>query len=679
MKNQQLVTFLKTVQLFHELPPAQIERLAQASRAVTFSEGQLLVTADEETPALHVLVEGECRAYVVHAELGIELEMQRFYAGDFFGAESVIDDRRSPVMVRAISDGRAVIVAKEQFDELFATAPEFAHALCRTFAARLLRNLEAVHGIPFVHLASFPQASSLVHLIPRRVASFIRSIVLDRNGDSVTVAMVNPSDLGARSFIQHVLRDYHVRFAAISEEDFEENGRKLIGEKLISADATVPLPRMMYQDVDGVLRPLSGSREDDLLSRVLSAAVRQNASDVHLEPYHGKARVRLRVDGRMMALDEDLSAVTFRHLVARIKVLAELDTTRIRRPQDGRFLLQVDDYPMEFRVSASPCHGGEKVVLRVVAPSRQHGDLSRLVLYKPLERLARELFQCPSGLVLVTGPSGAGKTTTLYAALKSVIGADYSKNIVTIEDPVEYDLPFATQIQVAREHGMDFATILRSVLRQDPDVILVGEIRDAESAAMAAEAATTGHLVLSSLHTYSALEAVVRLRDLCVPPYLIAAGLKGVITQQLVPRLAPGYTSEVAPDDPQVRRLIELGVLDETWDTPLQRGRDEADGPPGGELGRVAIFEMLSVTPQLRSVIDNSGPLRDMEKCLDRTCFASFGECAQSLLRDGIVAPASIIDVVPHGTVLIRHDQADAMSSDWSRFELPHRTAAPPT
>ncbi len=570
-----------------------------------------------------------------------------------------------------MTGGRAVVIAKPQFDDLLATAPEFAHALCRTFASRLLRNFEAVHGIPFVHLTSFPQARSLVHLIPRRVASFIRSIVLERSGDCVTVAMVNPSDLGARSFIQHVLRDYHVRFAAITEEDFEENGRKLIGEKLVSGSATVPLPKMMYQDGDGVLRQLSGSPEDDLLSRVLSAAVRHLASDVHLEPYQGCARVRLRVDGRMMTLDEDLSAVAYRHLVARIKVLAELDTTRIRRPQDGRFLLQVDDYPIEFRVSGSPCHGGEKIVLRVVAPSRQHGELSRLVLHRPLERLARDLFQSPSGLVLVTGPSGAGKTTTLYAALRSVIGADYSKSIVTIEDPVEYDLPFATQIQVDRDHGMDFATILRSVLRQDPDVILVGEIRDAESAAMAAEAATTGHLVLSSLHTYSSLEAVVRLRDLRVPPYLIAAGLKGVITQQLVPRLAPDYTSEVAPDDPQVRRLIEIGVLDESWNTPLRRGRDEADGPPGGELGRVAIFEMLSVTPQLRALIDSSGPYSEMEKCLDESCFSSFAESARFLLREGIVAPESIVDVVPHGAVLIRPDQSDASAPGWSRFELP--------
>lgn len=631
----------------------------------------MLLDAEANEPSLQILIEGECRAYVVHAELGIEMEMQRYYAGDYYGAESVIDDHPSPVIVRSVTSGRAVIVSKPAFEELFRTTPQFAHALCCTFASRLLRNLESVHGIPFVHLTSFPQAASLVHLIPRRVASFLRCIVLERKGDCVTVAMVNPSDLGARSFIQHVLRDYRIRFAAITEDDFEANGRKLIGEKLVSEVATAPLAKMSFQDVEGVLRPLSGSPEDDLLSRVISLAVRRAASDIHLEPYQGGARVRLRVDGRMMTLDEDMPTTTYRHVTARIKVLAEMDTTRIRRPQDGRFLLRVDDFPMEFRVSTSPCHGGEKIVLRVVAPSRQHGDLSRLILHKPLERLARDLFRSPSGLVLVTGPSGAGKTTTLYAALKSVIGADYGKSIVTIEDPVEYDLPFATQIQVDRDHGMSFADILRAVLRQDPDVILVGEIRDAESAAMAAEAATTGHLVLSSLHTYSALESIVRLRDLRVPPYLIAAGLKGVITQQLVPRLAPGYTSEVAANDPTVKRLKELGVLDENWSQPLMCGRDEPDGPPGGELGRVGVFEMLSVTPQLRAAIDGGGSLNDLEKCLDPTCFSSFSECARALLRDGIVAPASVLDVVPHGAVLIRHDQSEELFPHWQSVAAP--------
>ena len=353
-----------------------------------------------------------------------------------------------------------------------------------------------------------------------------------------------------------------------------------------------------------------------------------------------------------------------------MKVLAEMDTTRIRRPQDGRFVLYVDDRRMEFRVTVSPCHGGEKIVLRVVAPSKQMGELSNLILDPPLQQLARDLFENPSGLILVTGPSGAGKTTTLYAALSSIVARDGAISIVTIEDPVEYDLPFATQIQVNRDAGMDFPVILKSVLRQDPDVILVGEIRDRESAAMAAEAATTGHLVLSSLHTYSALEAIVRMRDLRVEPYLIAAGLKGVITQQLVPRLVPGCTEAVPPHDPAVQRLIELGIWSDQTPGTLLRGRHAPDIPLGGEQGRVAIFEMLSVTPALSAAIDRSSPMGDMIACLDATCFASFGDYARFLLAEGLVAPERIAAVVPSPPVLIRRDARHSLGRSDLRPDL---------
>jgi type II secretory ATPase GspE/PulE/Tfp pilus assembly ATPase PilB-like protein len=254
----------------------------------------------------------------------------------------------------------------------------------------------------------------------------------------------------------------------------------------------------------------------------------------------------------------------------------------------------------------------------------------------------------------VTGPSGAGKTTTLYAALNSIVAHDRGISIVTIEDPVEYDLPFATQFQVNRESGMDFANILKSVLRQDPDVILVGEIRDRESAAMAAEAATTGHLVLSSLHTYSALESIVRMRDLRVEPYLIAAGLKGVITQQLVPRLVPGCTEPVPADDPALERLVRMGMWNGTQPGTLLRGCDTPGGPLGGESGRVAIFEMLSVTPALAEAIDRSSPMSDMAACLDGNCSASFVDYARFLLDEGLVSPDRIVGMLPTGPALIR-------------------------
>lgn len=664
MNTQQIAKFLQTVSLFHELDSEQLNRLAKATREVRFTAGELVAQSSSNEPALFVLVEGECVEYVEQVGLDADTQARRLYAGDFFGLESVVLQQPSSFWIAAAEAGRAIKIDKDVIDSLFEESSTFVRAVCRALAARLHRVQNMVNAIRFVQLNSFSDIESVMHLLPRRISSITRSLVVEQEGDRATVAMVNPSDIRARSFIEDVLRDYQVQFVAVSEDDFEETGRRLLGERIDSRDEHIPFEEMSYQDGDGILRPMAGSREDDFLSRLLTVALRRGASDIHFEPFDGRARVRLRVDGRMTVLDESIPATVHRQLIVRIKVLSELDTTRIRRPQDGRFLIIADDQPIEFRVTASPCHGGEKVVLRIVAPTKQLGDLSRIVLHPSFERLARELFSSPSGLVLVTGPSGAGKTTTLYAALKSVIGKDSTKNIVTIEDPVEYDLPFATQIQVNYESGMNFANVLKSVLRQDPDVILVGEIRDPESAAMATEAATTGHLVLSSLHTYSALEAVVRLRDLKVPSYVIAAGLQGVITQQLVPRLEPGCTEEVPADSAVVERLQELGVLHHDWDRPLLQGRTVPGGPPGGEAGRVAIFEMLAATPPLSAAIDRSAPYSELKECLDANSSGTFRDYARFLLKEGIVAPDRLVDVLPRLPAQLRYD-------------LPHDVKAP--
>ncbi len=228
-----------------------------------------------------------------------------------------------------------------------------------------------------------------------------------------------------------------------------------------------------------------------------------------------------------------------------------------------------------------------------------------------------------------------------------VLAEPATLNIVTIEDPVEHSLEFATQIQVNRELGLDFPNILRTILRQDPDLVLVGEIRDAESAALALEAAMTGHLVLSSLHTYSALETLVRLQDLEVKPYLLASALKGVISQQLLPRLCPGCTEPLPSDAAVVTRLKTMGVLEADWSGVLCRGKDCEGFPPGGESGRVGAYEVMFVTDQLRDLIDRGARRSEFEKALDEQYFYSFPRYCRFLLKEGLVAPEQIERILP--------------------------------
>ncbi len=678
MRTSDVVAFFRTVPIFYELADDELRVLASAAREQTFAPGDILVTPERDGTGLFVLLQGECQAFVEHAGCGCEVELRRLYAGDHFGADTVLAGGSPASWTRALTDGRALVVPASTVLQLLDESTRFARILCRALAHELQRAVREHRGIPFVRLADFPNAASACRLIPHRVSSVCRVLAVAQDLESVTVAMVNPSDMRTRSFVLQVLADHQVRFVAVTEEDFETTGRRLLGETLERAAWNTPFEQMAFPDPNGELRPLGGTHEEDLLSEILTATIRSAASDLHFEPYEGGARVRLRVDGRMLTLGDGISVSMYRQLGARIKVLAELDTTRIRRPQDGRFVLYVDQRRVEFRVTVSPCHGGEKIVLRVIAPSRQMGELANLILYPPLQQLAFDLFSNPSGLILVTGPSGAGKTTTLYAALNHIVARDGGISIVTIEDPVEYDLPFATQIQVNHEAGMDFATILKSVLRQDPDVILVGEIRDRESAAMAAEAATTGHLVLSSLHTYSAIDAIIRLRDLHVEPYLIAAGLRGIITQQLVPRLVSGCTEHVPPDDPARQRLVELGIWDDQTSGTLLRGQRGPELPFAGEQGRLAVFEMLSVTPALSGVIDRAGSMDEMLACLDPTCFASFNDCARYLLAQGLVAPERILAAAPSRPALIRSETAQPLEPyalrahfghplDWSR------------
>ena len=336
-----------------------------------------------------------------------------------------------------------------------------------------------------------------------------------------------------------------------------------------------------------------------LVNTLLRRAVSVGASDLHVEPHEDGLRIRMRVDG-FLQVAMDRADVPVRKIVSRLKVMAGLDIAETRLPQDGRIPLRLGGRLIDTRVSSLPGKYGERIVLRILDRTTGLMSLENLGLSRSQADLLRRLAALPNGIILATGPTGSGKTTTLYSLLQ--LANSDERNIVTVEDPVEYDLPGISQSQINAEIGMSFAAGLRATLRQDPDVILVGEIRDAETASVAAQAALTGHLVFSSLHANGSVGAVVRLRDLGLDDFLIASTLRGVIAQRLLRRLCPNCKEVHAPSGSEVAYFSRHGL-----EVP-----DQIYAPKGcvhcensGYAGRVGIFEMVEVTEELRQLIDD--------------------------------------------------------------------------
>jgi general secretion pathway protein E len=342
-----------------------------------------------------------------------------------------------------------------------------------------------------------------------------------------------------------------------------------------------------------------------LINAVLTQAIRENASDIHVEPFENRLVVRFRVDGILREVLQSKRGVA-PLVVSRIKVMSKLDIAEKRLPQDGRISLRIAGRAVDVRVSTIPSGHGERVVLRLLDKQAGRLDLNSLGMAANTQKLIDELINKPHGILLVTGPTGSGKTTTLYAALESL--NDNTQNIMTVEDPIEYYIDGIGQTQVNTKVEMTFARGLRAILRQDPDVVLVGEIRDLETAQIAVQASLTGHLVMSTLHTNTAAGALTRLRDMGIEPFLLSSSLIGVLAQRLVRVLNP-ETRQAFTAGEYERRLLGLGPNDPS-PTLYRPGRDAG----GGYKGRTGIYELILVDDALRTMIHDGVSEHEIEK-----------------------------------------------------------------
>ena len=455
-------------------------------------------------------------------------------------------------------------------------------------------------GLERVDLSQQPVAPDSARLLPRGVAQRLGLVVLSRDGGRLTVATSDPTDVVALDDVRLHTGATEITVLVATESQVRDH---LTRAWSLSED--VSDVATFFDDVEAA--PPDGDdgigNADDaptvrLVNLVLADAVRAEASDIHVEPQRDGLRIRYRVDGllrEVMAVPRSALA----SVVSRLKIVSGLDIAERRLPQDGRTRISVDGRSIDARVSTLPSVHGEKVVVRLLSRADRVPALDEIGLESDQLALLRAAIAAPQGLVLITGPTGAGKTSTLYSALTEINTPE--RNVVTLEDPVEVHLPGVTQMQVHERAGLTFGRGLRSVLRQDPDVILVGEVRDTETAELAIKASLTGHLVLTTLHTASAVSAVTRLVDMGMEPFLVASSVTAVIAQRLVRRPCPAC---VEPDEPDPSLLAALHLTQDhlAGATPRRGAGCPACGRTGYR-GRVGIFEVLPVDGRLRRLL----------------------------------------------------------------------------
>src|SRR5262249_42039161 len=378
-----------------------------------------------------------------------------------------------------------------------------------------------------------------------------------------------------------------------------------------------------------------------LVSSIIAAALERHASDVHIEPQAADTAVRIRVDGVLRDLQRAPRNLQ-NSLISRIKILSDMDIAERRTPQDGRFMVRVGSKKLDMRVSTLPTQYGEKVVMRLLEPDAPLLGLAELGLAKDISDGLTRLLSLPQGMLLVTGPTGAGKSTTLYAALNLL--RKPTVNIITVEDPVEYNLEGINQVHVNTKTGLNFASVLRSILRQDPNIIMVGEIRDRETAEIAMKASQTGHLVLSTLHTNDSVAAVTRLLDLDIPGFLIASSVSGILAQRLVRKLCT--CREEMPARPEfTTQLLNAGLAEPPKTQAVPVGCPTCDHT--GYKGRVGIYELLTFSESIRGAV-RSGARSDEIRTLARSAgMKLMQEYALDNVRRGMTTIEEVLRVVP--------------------------------
>ena len=504
-------------------------------------------------------------------------------------------------------------------------------------------------GMPVVNLSETNIPPKVLELVPETMASIYHIMPISFRDNVLTVAMADPQNVAALDDLRNFL-GMEVRGAVSNMSDVEEAIAKAYAGREDSIEDVLSELDEDFEEEEKEIVDLASMEEladaapiRKLLNMVLLLAIKDQASDIHFEPFEDEFKIRVRADGVLYEM-----VPPPRHLanaiVSRIKVMADLDIAERRLPQDGRIELNVGGNPVDLRVSVLPTLFGESVVMRVLDRTVVQLDLNKIGMDPNTLTRFRSIIHGPNGIALVTGPTGSGKTTTLYSALNELNSVE--TKIITTEDPIEYDIEGLIQVPVNPDIEVTFATVLRAILRHDPDKILIGEIRDFETAEIAIQSALTGHLVFSTLHTNDAPSAITRLRDMGVPAFLITATVEAVLAQRLVRRICSECRSEFDPSD---ELLLELQLpIEQARKYRFYYGKGCARCNNSGYKGRTGIYELLEVNDDIRDMITAEASVDDMRNLARSQGMTTLREAGLKLIFDG----ATTIDEVVRETVM---------------------------
>ncbi|RFF28289.1 MULTISPECIES: GspE/PulE family protein [unclassified Wenzhouxiangella] len=543
------------------------------------------------------------------------------------------------------------IISERQLEEALAEQKRSGHKLGRVLVQLghvaeddLLDFLGQQLDVPVIDLKHYNFKPQTVRLLPETHARRYRAIVLAEDKDELTVGMADPTDIFGFDALRNILKK-PINIVLVRESDLV----RTIDIVYRRTEEISSLAEELGEELSGSDYDISQLEDDEgqvdapvikLLRSMFEDAVQIGASDIHIEPDESVLRVRQRVDGELQEQIIEGRRVASA-LVTRLKLMASLNISEKRLPQDGRFSLRVKDHNIDVRLSTMPIQYGESMVMRLLDQSAGLLELDKLGIPEKMEARIRRLINRPSGMMLVTGPTGSGKTTTLYAALNQINQS--RRKIITVEDPVEYRLPRINQVQVNPKIELDFARVLRTALRQDPDIIMVGEMRDRETAEIGLRAAMTGHLVLSTLHTNSAPATVMRLVDMGAQGFMVAAALDGVLAQRLVRRVCDTCGEDAEPDSGQLAWVRSHLGEEKAEDIRFRAGHGCAYCSNTGYRGRIGVYELLEMDEELTDALRRMDTAAFARLARTRTGYRPLIDCALDYAREGITSLEEVI------------------------------------